>query len=190
VNRGNHHQGTTGRSQQSPRTRRDRKHQERECDEVHGEVDLDRGRSARFCQPAHRKRHRVVTPSDDSGDDDHQRRDRRCRETQPSRDGCCSWRRGRDLNPRGPCDPNGFQDRRHKPGSATPPRSTTDSRNVAQRLPMTSRPPMYGRSCSGTSIVPSGRWYVSMIASIVRVSARPLPLIVCANRGGAPRDGR
>ena len=33
-------------------------------------------------------------------------------------------RRGRDLNPRSACTDNGFQDRRHKPDSATPPRAT------------------------------------------------------------------
>lgn len=45
------------------------------------------------------------------------------------------WRRGRDLNPREPCGPNGFQDRRHKPNSATPPEGKSELSRSDQFYP-------------------------------------------------------
>ena len=42
----------------------------------------------------------------------------------------------------------------------------------------------------GTSIVPSGRWYCSMMAIIVRGSANPEPFRVCTKRGRPPCAGR
>jgi hypothetical protein len=68
-----------------------------------------------------------------------------------------NWRRGRDLNPGWACTHNGFQDRRHQPDSATPPWAPRIL-ETRQRTPIRSRPPMYGRSTSGTLIVPSTRW--------------------------------
>ena len=48
---------------------------------------------------------------------------------------------------------------------------------------MTSSPPMYGRSASGTTTLPSGCWYCSRMAIITRGSARPDPLSVCTYSG-------
>ena len=60
----------------------------------------------------------------------------------------------------------------------------------AQARPMRSRPPRYGRSGSGTTTDPSGCWWVSSSAAIVRGSARPDPLRVWTSSGFAPARGR
>src|SRR5215472_13686267 len=95
-----------------------------------------------------------------------------------------------------------FQDSCHQPDSAIPPgtsRTTVypgvapaDSSATPHEAagPITSTPPMYGRSASGTTIEPFARWYVSITASIVRGSARPLPFSVCTNCGGCPGAAR
>jgi hypothetical protein len=51
-----------------------------------------------------------------------------------SRSATCPWRRGRDLNPRGPCRPTRFRGGRIQPGSATPPYSIGAARLVRPRF--------------------------------------------------------
>jgi hypothetical protein len=55
---------------------------------------------------------------------------------------------------------------------------------------MTSRPPMYGTSASGTWIAPSWRWQFSMTAIIARPTAMPEPLSVWTKRVPLPSAGR
>ena len=59
----------------------------------------------------------------------------------------------------------------------------------SQSLAIASRP-RYGRSTSGTSTEPSGRWYVSSSAATTRARARPEPLSVWTSSGFAPGSGR
>lgn len=56
--------------------------------------------------------------------------------------------------------------------------------------PMAAIPPMYGRSTSGTTTVPSACWLFSRMAMTMRGSARPEPLSVCTNSGFSPSAGR
>ena len=50
--------------------------------------------------------------------------------------------------------------------------------------------PIAGRSTSGTSTEPSGRWYVSRMPAKTRARARPEPLRVWTSSGFAPGAGR
>ena len=54
---------------------------------------------------------------------------------------------------------------------------------VRPRQPSIESLPMYGRSTSGTAMVPSARWWFSMMAMIVRPTAIVVPFRVCTNRG-------
>ena len=57
-------------------------------------------------------------------------------------------------------------------------------------MPTRSRPPRYGRSGSGTTTEPSGCWWVSISAAIVRGNARADPFSVCTSSGLAVGSGR
>jgi hypothetical protein len=98
-----------------------------------------------------------------------------------------NWRRGEDLNPRGTYAPIRFRVGRLQPGSATPPRTLTDTHSIPGR-------PTTPRLTSPDSETDTGSGQSRGEAIVIRVPSIPfqptrVPAFL-AERRRVPQDGR